>query len=61
MNRNQSKKILFTARELEILQYFSQGLSIAHTAELAHLNKNIIIAHRRKMMQKVRVNSIKEY
>jgi two-component system, NarL family, response regulator FusR len=54
------QKIPFTARELEILQYFAQGLSIAHTAEKAHLSKHTIVAHRRKMMSKVNVNSITE-
>jgi DNA-binding NarL/FixJ family response regulator len=53
-------KIPFTARELEILQYFAQGLSIAHTAEKAHLSKHTIVAHRRKMMAKINVNSITE-
>ncbi|RQO69721.1 hypothetical protein DBR43_16800 [Pedobacter sp. KBW06] len=53
-------KMAFTARELEILQYFAQGLSIAHTAEKAHLSKHTIVAHRRKMMSKVNVNSITE-
>lgn len=54
------RKIPFTARELEILQYFAQGLSIAHTAEKAHLSKHTIVAHRRKMMSKINVNSITE-
>lgn len=55
-----TKKIQFTARELEILQYFAQGLSIALTAEKAHLSKHTIVSHRRKMMAKVDVNSITE-
>jgi len=55
-----TRKIPFTARELEILQYFAQGLSIAHTAEKAHLSKHTIVAHRRKMMSKINVNSITE-
>jgi DNA-binding NarL/FixJ family response regulator len=54
------RKIPFTARELEVLQYFAQGLSIAHTAEKAHLSKHTIVAHRRKMMSKINVNSITE-
>lgn len=53
-------KISFTPRELEILQYFAQGLSIAHTAEKAYLSKHTIVAHRRNMMAKVNVNSITE-
>ncbi|MBB6237314.1 DNA-binding NarL/FixJ family response regulator [Pedobacter sp. AK013] len=54
------RKIPFTARELGILQYFAQGLSIAHTAEKTYLSKHTIVAHRRKMMSKVHVNSITE-
>ncbi|MDQ0107638.1 DNA-binding NarL/FixJ family response regulator [Chitinophaga terrae (ex Kim and Jung 2007)] len=57
---NNNRKIIFTARELEILQYFAQGLSIAHTAEQTHLSKHTIVAHRRNMMAKVKVNSITE-
>jgi len=59
-NANHKIKIPFTARELEILQYFAHGLSIADTAEQVHLSKHTIVAHRRKMMAKVNVNSITE-
>lgn len=59
-NANISRKIPFTARELEILQHFAHGLSIAGTAEQTHLSKHTIVAHRRKMMAKVKVNSITE-
>ncbi|MEE1945251.1 response regulator transcription factor [Pedobacter sp. KR3-3] len=59
-NVNLSKKILFTGRELEVLQYFAHGLSIAQTAEKTHLSKHTIVAHRRKMMAKANVNSITE-
>ncbi|PPL01084.1 response regulator transcription factor [Parapedobacter indicus] len=50
----------FTARELEMLHYFAQGLSIIDTATRAHLSKHTIVAHRRKMMTKAQVNSITE-
>nr|WP_121271457.1 response regulator transcription factor [Pedobacter schmidteae] len=53
-------KISFTSRELEILQYFAQGLSIAQTAEKVYLSKHTIVAHRRNMMAKANVNSITE-
>ncbi|WP_199141529.1 response regulator transcription factor [Pedobacter sp. ASV12] len=59
-NVDLSKKILFTGRELEVLQHFAQGLSIAQTAEKTHLSKHTIVAHRRKMMAKANVNSITE-
>lgn len=52
--------IPFSNRELEILQYFARGLSIAQTAEKSHLSKHTIVAHRRNMMAKVHVNSITE-
>lgn len=52
--------IPFTARELEMLHYFAQGLSIIDTATKTHLSKHTIVAHRRKMMMKAQVNSITE-
>lgn len=58
--KNPPKKIPFTARELELLQYFAKGLSIADTAEQTHLSKHTVVAHRRKMMAKAQVNSITE-
>lgn len=48
----------FSAREVEILQHFAHGLSIAQTAERTYLSKHTIVAHRRNMMSKVNVNSI---
>ncbi|MBB5440301.1 DNA-binding NarL/FixJ family response regulator [Pedobacter sp. AK017] len=57
---NSTIKLPFTARELEVLHYFARGLSIAQTAEQTHLSKHTIVAHRRKMMAKVKVNSITE-
>ncbi|WP_131537042.1 response regulator transcription factor [Pedobacter nototheniae] len=59
-NTDITSKIPFTARELEILHYFAQGLTIAHTAEQTNLSKHTIVAHRRKMMAKVNANSIIE-
>lgn len=58
--KEQPKELPFTVRELEVLQYFARGLSIAQTAEHMLLNKHTIVAHRRKMMAKARVNSITE-
>ncbi|MFA4870815.1 MAG: response regulator transcription factor [Pedobacter sp.] len=57
---NSTIKLPFTARELEVLHYFANGLSIAQTAEQTHLSMHTIVAHRRKMMAKVKVNSITE-
>lgn len=57
-NSNLKNTIPFSARELEILQHFAHGLSIAQTAEQTYLSKHTIVAHRRNMMSKVNVNSI---
>lgn len=53
-----SSTIPFSARELEILQHFASGLSIAQTAERTFLSKHTVVSHRRKMMAKANVNSI---
>jgi DNA-binding NarL/FixJ family response regulator len=55
---NSKSTIPFSARELEILQHFANGLSIAQTAERTYLSKHTIVAHRRNMMAKINVNSI---
>ncbi|WP_262250275.1 response regulator transcription factor [Parapedobacter soli] len=55
-----SGTVPFTARELEILQYFDRGLSIVATAEVTHLSKHTIVSHRRNMMAKSRSKSIIE-
>ncbi|SKA44513.1 DNA-binding response regulator, NarL/FixJ family, contains REC and HTH domains [Chitinophaga eiseniae] len=57
-NSNLKSVMPFSAREMEILQYFASGLSIAQTAERTYLSKHTIVAHRRNMMAKVNVNSI---
>lgn len=53
-------EVPFTARELEMLRYFAQGLSVIDTANKTHLSKHTVVAHRRKMMTKAGVNSITE-
>lgn len=50
--------IRFTAREIEVLQLFALGLSVAETAEKTNLSKHTIISHRRKLMQKTNSTSI---
>ncbi len=52
--------IPFSARELEMLQLFALGLSIAQTAQQTNLSKHTIVSHRRKMMNKVNAKSITE-
>jgi len=53
-------EIPFTKKELYLLHYFSQGLTIDQTAEKAFLSRHTIIAHRRKMMEKTNTRSITE-
>ena len=48
----------FTPRELELLQYFARGISIADTASKLFLSRHTVVAHRRKMMQKTNSHSI---
>jgi DNA-binding NarL/FixJ family response regulator len=50
----------FTSREIEILQYFNQGLSNIDTAEKLFLSKHTVIAHRRHMMEKSSCKTIVE-
>lgn len=49
---------IFTARELEMLKYFSQGHSVAETASLTFLSPHTVVAHRRKMMAKTNCQTI---
>ncbi len=53
-------EISFTARELEMLHYFNQGLSIGETADKVLVSKHTVVAHRRNMMSKTGSKSITE-
>ncbi|WP_447642582.1 MULTISPECIES: LuxR C-terminal-related transcriptional regulator [Chitinophagaceae] len=55
-----SPTTVFTARELDMLHRFNQGLSIDDTALQTNLSRHTVIAHRRNMMQKSNTNSITE-
>lgn len=57
---SQAHTVPLTDREIEILQYFANGLSIAQTAEATFLSKHTIVAHRRNMMNKANCKSITE-
>lgn len=50
--------VSFTARELEVLDCFAKGNSIAETAQLLNLSTHTIVSHRRNMMAKTKTNSI---
>jgi len=49
---------VFTARELEILEYFSNGYTIDQTAEAMFLSRHTVVAHRRNMMKKAHCSSM---
>lgn len=53
-----SLTINFSPRELELLQLFAKGSTIAQTAEKTFLSPHTVVAHRRKMMAKVNCQSI---
>lgn len=59
-NLNESNSIPFSSREVEVLTYFAQGLSVEETAKAMFLSKHTIVAHRRKMMAKTNCNNIIE-
>lgn len=58
LHSNKSLNIKFTSREIEILQHFANGETIAQTAENMFLSSHTIVAHRRKMMAKADCQSI---
>jgi len=57
-SQEEETNIPFTAREIELLQYFARGLTINQAAEELGLSKHTIAAHRRKMMAKTHTSSI---
>ncbi len=58
LDSSEEEAIPFTAREIELLQYFVRGLSINEAAEELGLSRHTIAAHRRKMMAKTQTSSI---
>ena len=58
LEKTQTDTVAFTPRELELLRYFAQGLTIEETAEKTFLSKHTVVAHRRKMMAKIKGHSI---
>lgn len=49
-----------TAREIEILNYFAQGMTVNATAAELSLSRHTVAAHRRKMFEKIKVSNIAE-
>ena len=58
LSESPQEVVTFTPRELEILKYFSDGFTIEETAQKIFLSKHTVVAHRRKMMAKVKGNTI---
>jgi DNA-binding NarL/FixJ family response regulator len=56
--RSQDHNILFSPRELEILQCCANGMSISEIADHLSLSTHTIVAHRRNMMNKASVRSV---
>lgn len=52
--------VVFSAREIEVLKHFAQGLSVVETAEKLILSKHTVVSHRRNMMKKTNSKSIIE-
>ncbi|HUH74078.1 MAG TPA: response regulator transcription factor [Chitinophagales bacterium] len=50
----------FSAREIEILKLFAQGLTVNATAENLILSRHTIVSHRRRMMAKTNSKTISE-
>lgn len=48
----------FTSRELEVLSFFEQGMSVAETALETGLSPHTVVTHRRNMMNKTNSRSI---
>ncbi len=49
--------INFTEKEIQVLGFIANGFTIIKTAELLHMSKHTVIAHRRNMMEKTGINS----
>lgn len=58
ISEHSDKKL--TSRELEILEYFSEGLTVDETAKKMFLSRHTVAAHRRKIFLKTGSNNIAE-
>jgi DNA-binding NarL/FixJ family response regulator len=55
-----AEEIVFTRKEIEILHYIRDGLSIEQTASVANLSRHTVVSHRRNMMSKANCKSVTE-
>lgn len=58
LSSNDKRVETFTPREIEVLQYFSNGYSVAETASKTFLSPHTVVTHRRKMMAKAGCQTI---
>ena len=58
--KNIQEEPKLSKRELEILEYFSKGISVDATAQLMFISRHTVAAHRRKMFLKTGSNTITE-
>lgn len=58
LSSNDKRAETFTPREIEVLQYFSNGYSVAETASKTFLSPHTVVTHRRKMMAKAGCQTI---
>ncbi len=54
------QQVVFTPREIQILNHFAKGNTVDKTAENLNLSRHTIAAHRRKMMAKINCSNIIE-
>ena len=52
--------VTFSTREIEVLKYFAQGLSVVETADKLIISKHTVVSHRRNMMKKTNSKTIIE-
>lgn len=52
--------VTFSTREIEVLKYFAQGLSVVETANKLIISKHTVVSHRRNMMKKTNSKTIIE-
>lgn len=52
--------VVFSTREIEVLKFFAEGLSVIETAEKLIISKHTVVSHRRNMMKKTNSKTIIE-
>jgi len=60
MNANESKALILSERELEVLTYISKGLTNNQTGELLNISGRTVETHRRNILAKLEVKNTAE-